>query len=362
MFLNKLLVNQAKQLLCKQENNGSFMPGHNGPYRDPETPVRNTAHYCICLLRAYEISSDQSFLHAAINCGSFLLSSKARPMSDVFFCRKNPQKDFSNGLVGQAWALEALIYLYKVTSDRQYLSLAKSVFLFHSYDEEHAAWYKRNVDGSYNGFDSTFNHQLWFAAVGSLLSFYDKSIKQKVIHFMNHLHLHLAIYHDGCIRHRSRFLLKEPSEILIGFFKDSFKRPSEKRYLRMKSIGYHGFNLYAFAILHSTFPNHQFWSEKKFNQALLFASQKSFVKGIEYNKFGFPYNPPGFEMAYAFQEFKFLPKEKIAEWVAWQIKKCFDFKTYTMTKGKTEDKLTSAARIYEAYRLDNYEIKIHKSN
>jgi len=363
MELNKIIVETAQNILSIQKSDGSMPPGHNGPYFDPETPVRNTAHWCLTFLKAYQISANQQFLDAAVNCGDYLLSDEARPMDSVFFCRKNPEKDFANGLVGQAWAIEALVELSKITGEQKYGNLAEEVFLMHPYDKTAAAWIRKNVDGSNNGFDKTFNHQLWFAAAGALLSEMNYDIKELVIHFMDNMNKHVELYYDGCIKHKGKFLVRRSTSIFsiqnFRTFIKRFKEPkSRKKYMKMKSIGYHGFNLYAFGLLKSVFPDHSFLASNTLNKALNYAMSDAFKKELPKSKYGFPYNPPGFEIAFALQEFDAAPEEKIAEWVSWQIKKCFNLETNLMTEGDTEDPNTYAARIYEATRLKNYELKI----
>lgn len=357
--LYELLVSTAsKSLELKDRNYAYFSPGHNGPYKDPETPVRNTAHWCITFLKVYEITGNKNFLDAANKCGEYLISKEARPMESVFFCRKNPEKDFANGLVGQAWAIEALVELYKTTSDSKYIELAKDIFLLHTYDKKYGAWIRRNVDGSFNDFDRTFNHELWFAAAGGMLAEYNDEIKAQVSHFMNILEGHFEIYRDGCIRHKGMFLLKSREEVLKRVARKIFESPGSRKYMRMKSVGYHGFNLYAFALLKKVFPKHSFWNSTKFKKALAFAASDHFKKELSDSKYGFPYNPPGFEMAFAFQEFNYLSEKEISEWVSWQLKTCYNFETNLMTEGGTFDKETAAARIYEATRLKNYTLKL----
>lgn len=354
MKLNNLLCSSVEAILEYQNSDGSFPPGHNGPYKDPETPVRNTAHWCITILKAYKISNNQKFLDAAVKCGNYLLSKEARPMDSVFFCRKNPEKDFANGLVGQAWAIEALVELNNITSNDQYLKLAIQVFLMHPYNKDNGAWISKNVDGSNNGFDGTFNHQLWFAAAGGMLIEYNLEIKEDVTHFIDCLENHLKLYNDGCIRHDGRFLKRNEQEVIMDFLRKVLKPSKQRKYMRMKSVGYHGFNLYAFALLKKYFPKNKLWKSNKFIKTLYFASSEQFKDELQISKYGFPYNPPGFEMALAFQEFNYLADEEISNWVSWQINKCFDLDSNLMIGGGTYDKITSAARIYEATRLKNY--------
>jgi hypothetical protein len=53
--LYDFLGSAADRGLRFQKEDGSFPPGYNGSYDDPETPVRNTGHWLITFLKAYEI-------------------------------------------------------------------------------------------------------------------------------------------------------------------------------------------------------------------------------------------------------------------------------------------------------------------
>lgn len=355
MMLYGLIHSSASAALGFQNSNGSMPEGHNGPYVDPETPVRNTAHWCITFLKAYDISKDKRFLTAAIECGDYLLSDEARPMNAVFFCRKNPEKDFANGLVGQAWAIEALVALYENTKKKEYIDTATAVFLQHPYIKKHKAWIRLNVDGSYNGFDKTFNHQLWFAAAGGLLAPFNKEIHKQTVGFMDHLGSHLSLYQDGCIKHAGWFLCATPIDFVFCAGRFMINLP-KRNYLKMKSVGYHGFNLFGFALLKKAFPSHPFWKSKKLAKALKYAKSQKFKTEIPKSKYGFPYNPPGFEVAFALETFKMADEKEIAEWVSWQINQCYDFDQNLMILGGTKDQKTAAARIYEASRLRSYPI------
>ena len=72
MFKN-IYYNLLKESLKKQNNDGSMSPGHNGPYHDPETPVRNTSNYLMAFLRAWELSNDDKFLRGAEKCLNYLI-------------------------------------------------------------------------------------------------------------------------------------------------------------------------------------------------------------------------------------------------------------------------------------------------
>ena len=112
---------------------GHMPPGHNGLYHDPETPVRNSSHWLITFLKAYEISGEEQFCNAAHTLVEYLGGEELRPGSTTFLCRTNPQKDSCNGLIGQAWVIEALVEAYRVLKIPEALSLAEELFLLHPF-------------------------------------------------------------------------------------------------------------------------------------------------------------------------------------------------------------------------------------
>ena len=117
MYLNEIIEQVSHRALPDQNEDGSFPSGCNGPYMDKETPVRNTAHWLVTLLKAYEISGKDIFKDAADKAVKYIAGSEARPMNSTFLCRLNPEKDFCNGLIGQAWVIEALIRAAEVLEE-----------------------------------------------------------------------------------------------------------------------------------------------------------------------------------------------------------------------------------------------------
>ena len=97
-----IIARSAENALSTQASDGSLPPGHNGPYRDPETPTRNTAHWLITFLHSYDYTQKPEFKASAEKAAEYLMTAKARPMAQTFWCRTDPAKDFANGLIGQA--------------------------------------------------------------------------------------------------------------------------------------------------------------------------------------------------------------------------------------------------------------------
>jgi hypothetical protein len=356
--LYDLIQYSAGRGLTLQKEDGSLPAGHNGPYFDTETPVRNTGHWLITFLKVYEITKDTRFLNAALKAVNYLLSEEARPAKAAFWHRKNPEKDFSNGLIGQAWSIEALCIAAQYFDHPDIINSARDVFLMHSFDEKPGLWHKIELDGTPSPVDRTFNHQLWFAAAGSLLNQRspDDTIARRLNIFMDNLTANLNLYPWGLIVHS----LKSSNKMQIKKkLLEMISRPPQDEII-FKAVGYHQFNLYAFALLKGFFPLHSFWENNKFKALWEYANTQEYEEKLYKSEYGYPYNPPGFEMAYALEIFgnAMIDKcEKQEKWIARQIRLCFNFESSLMTKG-TKDPQTHAARIYEAVRLPDLKINL----
>ena len=379
-----MTTRSAEAALLTQRSDGSMPPGHNGPYRDPETPVRNTAHWLITFLHSYEYTQKTEFKAAAEKAAEYLLTPGARPMAQTFLCRTNQAKDFSNGLIGQAWVIEALAAASDKLQSPKYKKLAKTLFNLHPFDEKKGLWKVVNVDGSYRDFDMTFNHQLWFAATGAMLSEDPQdAIAKKIICFLNML--------PGMFKVSSSGLISHPLVLKTNFLKNCKKKVfglyERLRYIsktsEYKEAGYHAFNLYAMAILKERFQGHSFWQTNKFKKTLEYIDQNEFRQLLQSskhysdfyrlnvhpdtpscNRYGYPYNPVGFEVAFALKVFSNSSSDinsKMSFWASSQFNNSFDFDNNMLSRN-TEDPITLSARIYEATRLPNLDIEISPKN
>ncbi len=369
MNLHEILVESANAALSLQDSQEGYMPpGHNGSYHDPETSVRTTAHWLITFLKSYDISGKQKFLEAARRSVSYLRSSDVRPMGATFWHRKNPKKDTCNGLIGQAWTIEALSVAAPILEMPELVALAEEVFLLHPHDPSTGLWQCVSVDGTYLDFDYTFNHQLWFAAMGGLLSKLTETgnVSLQVSRFLDCLSNNLRTYPNGLIKHLvslDLFPVHRRMDDLVDqawkvrYLKETIK---SKQYLKQKEVGYHSFNLYAFALLKQVYRTHPFWKSKAFLMALEYASSEAYRTGVRSSKYGYPYNPPGFEIPFVLSTFyeDADTSKRQSVWVSEQLSKCYDFDSNLMIKN-TEDKNTHSARIYEATRLSNLSLSLH---
>ena len=106
--LHELLERSARAALKLQREDGSFPPGRNGIYDEPETPVRTTSHWLTTLSKVYEITGDEVFAEAANDAADYLLSDEARPYGYTFHSRSVEGKDKCGGVVSQAVPIHGL--------------------------------------------------------------------------------------------------------------------------------------------------------------------------------------------------------------------------------------------------------------
>lgn len=347
------VAKEAQEAVSRQNGDGSFPPGCNGPYGHIETPVRNTAHWLFTFSVLYEKMGGKAFKTAAEKALTYLLGEESRPMKAAFWCRKNPERDFCNGLIGQAWVMEGLLKAASVFDHREAFLLAEKVYHLHPWIPDQKVWKRVNVEGSYGSCDPTFNHQLWFAAISSQIS--DNELAAtRAKEFLAHHISRLGLYRDGILYHLTPlFSLRFPRifhQDNIGVFHQKAMFHLKKRELYEKSAGYHAFNLYAFAVLKERFPNLKVWKHSAMEKMLKPSFSKKFRQQHRSNPYSYRFNPTGLEMAYAMEVFYPELKEEIAKWLHTQVEETGEKGVSIMTKGSV-DAETSRARIYEGLRL-----------
>ena len=231
------------------------------------------------------------------------------------------------------------------------------------------------IEGDILSVDDTFNHQLWFAACASLMKMQrQEEVRERVFRFMDCLPQNLSVLENGLIYHPiDRQLYQTGSDDstksrLIKFAKTSlsFLRAIDgttndsnqmyKEKMINKSVGYHQFNMYAFALLKESVPDHPFWQSFEFQQSINYLVSDEFKNGVSKNIYGFPYNPPGFEVPFALSVFTDLNEYQLIDisslWINEQFRRCYNAETQMMDRN-TGDSLTLTARIYELARLPN---------
>ncbi len=168
--LENYLLKSARIGLHLQSLKKTMPAGQNGPWDNIQTPVRNTGHWAIIFLKAYQLTNNNNFKNAAIKCYEFLLSKEARPLGYAYYCIDQDGSMAGNGLIGQAWVLESLLVGYDVLDDNKLLEEANDLFKKHMFCKDTGLYHVLSVKGKIEKIHSTFNQQLFFAAMGAKLN------------------------------------------------------------------------------------------------------------------------------------------------------------------------------------------------
>lgn len=348
--------------------------GNNGPYKHPETVLRNYSHWVIIFSKLNKEKPKKIYLDAIKRLSKYFFKKEARPFGFSFHHRNILGKDSSNGLIGQAWTFEALYECYVTLKDDKFLKLAEEVFNIHKFDSDNGLWHTLDIDGKVLEVDAAFNHQLWFAyASAQVIPKSNKNYKN-ILFFLNSIEKNLKILENGLIYHPiERYALRnlmrtdekfinKVKRIIINIlkkksFRTLFINKNEilnqwKASMIIKSYGYHAFNIYAFVKFEKIFLDHPFWKSPEYNKMIKILLNPIFLENNENNKYSYPYNPTGFEIAYVLNE-KFNDSnnlEMISKFINKQFNFNFDYNTLMFSKNN-EDSDTLTARLYELVYL-----------
>ena len=287
--LHELLERSAESALDLQREDGSFPPGRNYTYDEPETPVRTTSHWTVTLSEVYDITGKNKFREAANAAVDYLLNDEVRPHGYTYYCRDASGKDHCNGLVGQAGPIRALAHAGPILERQDAIKTAEEVFIQHPFDEKLGLWERVEVDGEKLSFDRTLNHQILFAAGSSKLAPESDLVADRIRMFLDYLPSNMKIDSDGLIKH---YIRPPPIDAVKTVFSDLRHWPlllneivfhyyakSDER--TKKEIGYQPVNLKGLAQLRIQFPEHKVWSSNKF-QALIKAFDADECSDISY--------------------------------------------------------------------------------
>lgn len=278
--VHDIIQRSARDGIDLQRDDGSFPPGRNYTYDEPETPVRTTSHWLEVLTKAYELYPDPAFEDAANGAVDYLLSDEVRPSGFTYHCRNVESKDKCNGLVGQAEPIRALTHAGNVLERPAAKETAEEVFRVHPFSEELGLWEKVEIDGEPLSFDRTLNHQIIFAAAAAGLAPDVEVLDVCIRRFLDTLSSTMQVHGDGLIKHYVRPPLSDvfwavsraPKRRYDMFVNEAvFHYYSHSDERRKKERGYQTVNLGALSTLKSVFPEHEFWESKKLSRALDFA-------------------------------------------------------------------------------------------
>lgn len=368
--ISDLIPSVADYGIREQSPDGSMPSGCNGPWRDSVTPVRNTAHWNITFLEAYNETADESYYESAKLCTNYLLSDVARPNGTVWHHR-NSSMSKTNGLIGQAWTIESLCRSTKAGVDDRASETVREAIDAHPFNERLGAWEYVDLNGDSQGVMFTLNQQIWFTAMvkraSNLVTGIDFDNEVEV--FLDNLEDLLVNANTGGFQHTMSF----PNNVvkLLEYIKENVRqqrvpqsilrkfRHREKIFAKERRIGYHTFCLTGLAILAEQCPSHDIWKSDVIRNGLEYATSNTYYMAVQNNKYGFQYNVPGLEIPYIFRVFseingEDIPKGLESKWISTQFEKHYDT-TRNILGLNTVDPETLSARMYESTRISNYE-------
>ncbi len=269
----------------------------------------------------------------------------------------------SNGLIGQAWAVEPLLMIGKNLGREDYIKAARETINLHRYDDWLHGWKSVEIDGALANVNDTFNQQIWFCAMAKYLQAIDgenhSELGASTNDFMNHLPGFLHLTQNNYFRHAFQSSVRA---IIYRF--QSLLRKKKTRIdtdeLEYIAIGYHSFLFYGLSLLSSLTKNHSIWAERRLQKKMIkgfqFSVKKLWNLALEENKFAYAYNPTGIEIAYCMEQFPELYKSAgidlpgVRDWLMRQFSGHFNYENGLMDKNTLDQNILSA-RLYEAFRL-----------
>ena len=350
---------------------GHAAPGCNGPYGCPDTPVRNTAHWLITYSYLWKTTKDEKYRDIALRFADYLLDMQGRSKTGAIACISEEWPDQLNGMIGQAWVIEALVYAYETFEDNNYLDCAVRIFHSQRFDEKTGLWKKVEPDGTEAGFDQTLNHQIWFAIAGLLILKHReyREIRRQVDRHLERVYNeYFGIHSNGLIRHFGA--MKWPrAEFMYLYLKQYVKYAGLKLDifdtefvdLITQEEGYHLFELYGYAVIACLRDYYPLLVKPDFRKALDYARDTDALNkrlGTDspeaMNKYAYGYNSPAFEIPLIDLMLNDAPddelqNDKIRKLLELQKELTYNPETGRMDRNNSDPE-TLEARLYEYVR------------
>jgi len=331
-------------------------PGHNGPWHERETPLRNTGNWLQLFLWSYELTGSPTLKRAAERAARFLLDPAHRPRGGAFLHRPEQHRQEGNGLIGQAWSLAALFAGLRILGWEELGATGQAVLRGHAFDARLGLWSSLGLAGESLGLNLTLNQQVWFAAAALQDPQPDEETVRRIRRFLECLPSHVRLSRSGCIEHRID-LLSLWRRFPAGWRSTLRSRRARKGTGVERSVGYHAFVLHGLGQVVEKASDGPSWDRRFLKRAMAYGESALHREELRSNRFAYGYNPTGIEMAFA--DFCFLPEsDRNAEaWLADQFRHCYDVQSGLMVRN-SPDPSTLAARTCEATRLPDLPISL----
>lgn len=344
--------------------------GHNGPHGHLDSPVRNTSHFLVIYSYLYKIYREVKYIDIAKTLAEYIFREAGKSKSGAIECMTTDRFDHLNGLIGQGWVIEALLYYYEISHDERCISVSRQLFYAQRYDYELHLWHRIELDGRDIGIDPTYNHNIWFAACSAKLLEYgeDKELRTILTDLLTKgAQRDFRVYRNGLLYHSvapadnltPNFKTKRMIKILLSPVK--WINPKKFDYQYMEKA-YHIFDMYGFCILEEYFPELPLFKSEKYQKARNFALDLKKIEKLcnvplalkknngRFNVFFYSYNTPTFEYPFVAKHFQKEDSAIFDQVFETQSKLMYDSKTEDFTRFNP-DVITSHARTYELIRF-----------
>ena len=326
--------------------------------------MRNTAHWLITYAHLWKTTGEERYKTLALRFAQYLLGEQAKSRSGAVACVESGASDHLNGLIGQAWVIEALVYAYETFGGEEYLDCAARIFRSQRFDEMSGFWKRVEPDGTELDYDYTLNHQVWFALSGLMLLRHreDEQIRRETKTHLKRLRKeYFGIHSSGLIRHFGA--MKRPRRDFLNLYAKQYVKYAGLRLkvfkprkvdILIQEEGYHLFELFGYAHIKALKPAYKLFDRKDFQKALAYDSDADTLNrrlGTDspetMNKYAYGYNSPAFEAPFIDLMFSgSAAEEKVLSLLEMQKELCYNPETRCMERHNA-DPATLTARLYE---------------
>ena len=353
------MAEAGRQRLFWVDARTALMPGgHNGPYFDLESPVRNSSHWLATMALAFRLTSDKSFHLAGSGLAQYLESMRTSVDGESIHRQRFP-KDWTNGVIGPAWVSEGLALAGRYLGLESATATGAAILRRLGFDQETGLWRVLDPATGSRAVDRTVNHQTYCTAIAAEYPD-DEILRGRVERFVAvALPKLLRTDSTGILRHH---VPEAPSQrlkrIAIGRAQLLAGRALPRVALRhgvvsdtaRRNRGYHLFTVYSTVRLAIAAGRPDVLTLPLLSGAISLLSPLVAEADYRTNPYTFGYTPPGFELPYVALQLAEEVEEGLGVAaqgaLAAQMDACLDRTTGLLTRS-TVDPLTLAARAFE---------------
>jgi hypothetical protein len=345
------MIKIGKYGLSIQSPEGSMPAGRNGPHGHNMTPVRNTGHWSVLYSYLFQQTKEQSWSDAARKSIDLIISDKYHPLKGAFWERQEPHRSSTNGLIGQAWTIEAIQYAATTLNVTRYMEKAQKVVNHHKFDSNIGLWHEIDLAGYPQEIGMTLNQQIWFMSQ-ALTIIPEREMVNQANLFLDYLPKNSKIRKTGLFYTGINCSTSGKFQNIRKIKRKIMQSVKEDDRLEIDN-GYHIFTLLGLTMLYKKLPKHPYFKSEDFLKALTYAFSDTHHHSLEHNKFAYPYNVPGLELPVIWHAFEdVLPDNSLDVTRSAYNKQIIQYESYIKNPCATNyDSETWMARFYEITRF-----------